>query len=44
MRVFSWKGEIDTTLSSLDSIRYYKRFLHTGLMAMDPETGEIKPG
>ncbi len=42
MRVFSWKGEIDTTLSPLDSIRYFKRFLHTGLMAMDPQTGEIK--
>ncbi len=42
MRVFTWKGEKDTIMSPLDSIRYYKHFLHTGLLAMDPEKGEIK--
>jgi penicillin-binding protein 1A len=42
MRVFTWKGEKDTTMNPMDSIRYYKRFLHTGLMAMNPENGEIK--
>ncbi|MCU0353552.1 MAG: penicillin-binding transpeptidase domain-containing protein [Cytophagales bacterium] len=42
MRVFSWKGERDTTMSPLDSIRYYKRFLHSGLMAMEPTTGDVK--
>lgn len=42
MRVFSWKGEIDTILSPLDSIRYYKHFLRSGLMSMDPRTGHIK--
>jgi penicillin-binding protein 1A len=42
MRVFTWKGEKDTIMSPMDSIRYYKRFLHTGLMAMNPENGEIK--
>lgn len=42
MRVFSWHGEIDTVMSTLDSIRYFKRFLHTGFMAMDPSTGHIK--
>jgi penicillin-binding protein 1A len=42
MTVFSWKGERDTTFSSLDSLRYYNRFLQSGLMSMDPETGEIK--
>lgn len=42
MKVFSWKGEIDTTFSSIDSIKYYKRFLHAGFMTMDPFSGHIK--
>jgi penicillin-binding protein 1A len=42
MRVFSWRGEIDTTLSPLDSIRYYKSFLQCGFMAMQPQTGYVK--
>lgn len=42
MTVFSWDGEIDTTLSPLDSIKYYKHFLHAGMMSMDPHTGHIK--
>jgi penicillin-binding protein 1A len=42
MRVFSWNGERDTTLSPIDSIKYYKHFLHAGFLAMDPHTGYIK--
>ncbi|MFI5164339.1 MAG: transglycosylase domain-containing protein [Bacteroidia bacterium] len=42
MRVFSWKGEFDTTMTPWDSIRYYKHFLQAGLMSMDPHTGYIK--
>ena len=42
MRVFSWKGQIDTTMTPMDSIRYYKSFLHSGFMAMDPHTGHVK--
>ncbi len=42
MRVFSWRGEIDTTMSPMDSIRYYKSFLQCGFMAMEPQTGEIR--
>jgi penicillin-binding protein 1A len=42
MKVFSWEGEIDTTLSTMDSIRYYKQFLHAGFMAMNPNNGHIK--
>lgn len=41
MTVFSWDGEIDTVMSSMDSIRYYKKFLHAGFMAMDPHSGHI---
>jgi penicillin-binding protein 1A len=43
MKVFSWeKGEIDTLMSSMDSMRYYKKFLQTGFMSMDAHTGQIK--
>lgn len=42
MRIFSWKGDIDTVMRPIDSIKYYKSFLQSALMAMDPETGEIK--
>ncbi len=42
MKVFSWKGEVDTLFSPLDSIRYYKKFLHAGLMTLDPYSGNIK--
>ncbi len=42
MRVFSWKGEIDTLMTPYDSIRYYKSFLRAGLMSMEPSTGFIK--
>lgn len=42
MTVFSWDGEIDTLLSPLDSVRYYKHFLNTGMMSMDPHSGHIK--
>lgn len=42
MTVFSWGGERDTLFSSFDSLNYYKRFLQSGLMSMDPNTGHIK--
>ncbi len=42
MRIFSWKGTIDTTMTPMDSMRYYKSFLRTGMMAMDPQTGYVK--
>ena len=42
MKVFSWNGETDTTLTPLDSVKYYTFFLHSGMMSMDPKTGHIK--
>jgi len=42
MKVFSWDGEIDTLMTPMDSIRYYKHFLQTGVMSMEPQTGHIK--
>lgn len=42
MRIFSWKGEIDTVMKPMDSMRYYKHFLHPGMMSMNPQTGHVK--
>jgi penicillin-binding protein 1A len=42
MTVFSWDGEKDTVMSPIDSLKYYKHFLHSGFMSMDPSSGEIK--
>lgn len=42
MRVFSWEGDRDTLFSTMDSLRYYNRFLQAGMMAMDPRTGAVK--
>lgn len=43
MKVFSWeKGEIETTMTPWDSIRYHKGFLRAGFMAMNPVTGHVK--
>lgn len=42
MTIFSWRGDIDTTMTPWDSIRYFKSILRASFMAMDPHTGEIK--
>ena len=42
MRVFSWRGEIDTVMTPNDSIRYYKAFLHAGLVSVEPQTGFVR--
>ena len=42
MRVFSWKGEIDTVMTPMDSIKYHKWFLHAGLLSMEPQTGYVR--
>jgi penicillin-binding protein 1A len=41
MKVFSWKGPVDTIMTPMDSIRYSKFFLQAGLMSVDPHTGYI---
>ncbi len=41
MRVFSWKGPLDTIMTPMDSIRYSKFYLQAGLMSMDPHTGYV---
>ncbi|MDA9760531.1 transglycosylase domain-containing protein [Flavobacteriaceae bacterium] len=45
MRIFSWtapNNEIDTILTPMDSMRYYKFFLRAGMMSMEPQTGFVK--
>lgn len=42
MTVFSYNGDIETEMTPLDSIKYYKKFLRTACMAMDPRNGEVK--
>ncbi len=42
MKIFSWDGEIDTLMSPMDSLKYYKNFLQSGFMSMDPKSGQIK--
>ena len=42
MSIFSWKGEIDTVMKPIDSIRYYKHFMQAGMMSMEPQTGHVK--
>ncbi|MCL2098673.1 MAG: transglycosylase domain-containing protein [Bacteroidales bacterium] len=44
MTVFAWnsKGQKDTIMTPLDSIRYYKSILRAAFMAMDVETGQVR--
>ncbi len=42
MSVFSWQGTKDTIMTPMDSLRYYKHFLRTGFMSMDPMNGHVK--
>ncbi len=42
MSVFTYGGQRDTIMTPRDSILYYKSFLRTGFMAMDPNTGQVK--
>ncbi len=42
MTVFTYHGEIDTTMTPIDSIRYYKSFLRTGFVSVCPQNGHVK--
>lgn len=42
MTVFTYNGEKDTTFTPLDSIKYYKTFLRSGLVSIDPTNGYVK--
>ena len=42
MSIFSWRGEIDTLMRPVDSIKYYKLMLRNAVMSMEPQTGYIR--
>lgn len=42
MTVFTYHGDIDTIMTPIDSIKYYKSFLRAGFMSMEPSTGAVK--
>jgi len=42
MMIFSYRGEHDTMMTPMDSIKYYKWFLQSGLMSMEPQTGYVR--
>ncbi len=42
LNIFTWKGNIDTLMKPIDSVRYYKLLLRNAMMAMDPKTGYVK--
>ena len=42
MSVFTYSGMKDTVMTPMDSLRYYKYFLRTGVFSMDPHTGAVK--
>ena len=45
MTIFSWSAdgnEIDTLMTPMDSMRYYKSFLLPSMMSMEPQTGHVK--
>jgi penicillin-binding protein 1A len=42
MTIFSWKGEIDTIMSPLDSIKWYLRHFRSSFMAMETHSGKVR--
>lgn len=42
MKVFTWSGDKEVEMSTMDSLKHYLMMLNTGMMAMDPYSGEIK--
>ena len=42
MRIFTWRGDADTTFSMMDSLRYYNRLLQCGMVSIDPRSGAVK--
>ncbi len=42
MTVFSWDQDIDTVMTPMDSIYYFKFFLNSGLMSVDPPSGQVR--
>lgn len=41
MQLWSWEGTIDVEMTPRDSILYYKNFLRSSFMAMNPHNGHV---
>ena len=42
MSIFTYHGEVDTTMTPLDSIKFYKSYLRAGFVSMCPQNGHVK--
>ena len=42
LNIFTWRGDIDTLMKPIDSVKYYKLLLRNAMMVMDPQSGYIK--
>lgn len=42
MKIFTWQGDKEVTMSPMDSLRYYQYFLQAGLLVTDPQSGYVK--
>lgn len=42
LSIFTWRGNVDTLMKPIDSVKYYKMLLRNAMMAMDPQTGFVK--
>ncbi len=42
LTIFTWRGNVDTLMKPIDSVKYYKMLLRNAMMAMDPQTGFVK--
>ncbi len=42
MSIFTWEGEVDTTMTPMDSLKHYSKFLEVGMVSIDPTNGQVK--
>ena len=42
MRIFTFRGERDTVMTPLDSIKHYKKIMRAAFVAIDPSTGYVR--
>ena len=42
VKLFDYDGEKEEEMSTMDSIRYMVKFMHAGLVAMEPQSGHVK--
>lgn len=42
MSVFAWEGDKDVTMSPVDSVKHYLKFLNAGVFGIDPGDGAVR--